>query len=242
MPSMCRFLSPSTWDWTALGTIAIAGFTLALYIVGTRQWRTMQRQLDEMVVEKRPWLEVIPELDRHIHFSTFLNRRHIHIPVTCKAANYGQSPARNVLCMTRIDSVPYVMDNKVMAENDARLKTLCSETAAFSAKNPEAGIPVFQNKNPISIFQVSENIDMKYFSLNDTIYMVQGCLDYTYAEGRHGQTTFRYLVGKFSLDKTLHGIPFINGEPTAENPELSRATWDASNVDFVKTDGGNYAK
>jgi len=135
------------------------------------------------------------------------------------------------------------MDNKARAENDSRLSTLCKDTTELSKNNTQSGIPIFQKLDPVPIFQSSENIDERYFSKESTIYMVQGCIDYTYSANEHGQTAFRYLVGKFGMDKTLHGIPFVKGNQVDnEDGNLHRAFLDAKSIDFVKTDGGNYVK
>lgn len=203
----------------------------------------MKGQLDEMVSDKRPWLGVIPEIYQRIDFSTWFDHHHTFMPIKCNIVNYGESPARNVFCRVRIDSVPYVMDNKIHDDNDARLSALCNDTTLFSKNNIQSGIPIFQKMNPVPIFSGAENIDGRYFAMESTIYIVQGCVDYTYSANEHGQTTFRYLVGKFGTDKTLHGIPFIKGSLVdGVDGNLRRAFLDAKNIDFVKTDGGNYAK
>jgi hypothetical protein len=189
----------------------------------------------------RPWLEVTPEIFK-IFFSMWYDQPHVHIPIKCNIVNYGASPAINVLCRTRIDSVP-PLSPKFWAESDSRLQTLCDDTNNDSNAHPQSGIPIFQRKEPVVINSGSENIDNRYFQMASTIYMVQGCVDYTYGAGKHGQTTFRYLMGKFRNDNILHGIPFIRGTEVENGPgHFSRYTMNPKDVDFVKTDGGNYAK
>lgn len=219
-----------------------------LLVSGALQWHQFilkSNPLDippSAALGERPWLEVTPEIFQGIHFSTFFDHPHVFIPIRCNIVNSGGSPARNVIFNIRIDSVPN-MDNKFWADSDARLDTLCKDTAEFSKKNPQSGIPIFNKMNPVHISQGAENIDERYFTMESTIYIVQGCVDYTYSADEHGQTTFRYLVGKFGADKTLHGIPFIKGQRKEGAPgNLHTAFLDVKKFDFVKTDGGNYAK
>lgn len=194
-------------------------------------------------LSERPWLDVTPEIFQGVHFSTFFDQRHVFIPIRCNIVNSGGSPARNVTCRIRIDSAPYVMDNQFRADVEARLDMLCKDTAEFATNNPRSGISIFNKTNPITISQGAESIDARYFTKESTIYIVQGCVDYTYANDEHGQTTFRYLVGKFGVDKTLHGIPFIVGSRVEGVPgNLHRAVLDAKNINLVRIDGGNYAR
>src|ERR1700730_7155268 len=56
---------PINWNWTALATCVIAGFTVLLYCVGINQWHTfqgqlaiMQGQMDVMKADQRPWIKI----------------------------------------------------------------------------------------------------------------------------------------------------------------------------------------
>ena len=48
-------------------------------VLTAEQISTMKNQLNQMVTDKRPWLEVVPQIDRSIIFSVFFEHHHIHI-------------------------------------------------------------------------------------------------------------------------------------------------------------------
>ena len=246
--------------WTAMLFLA----TAVLAIVAMAQWWALKStdehvaeqaktaveqlkiasgQLNEMEADQRPWIEVVPEINDKIIFSVFSNETHVHVPIKCGVTNFGRSPARNVICMTRIDSQAFVSSNETRATIDKRETDLCENARKISIAGKDAGIPVFQTKPNVAIHQISENIDKTYFTEMSTIYVVQGCVDYTYSADRHGRTAFRYLIGKFGDDHILHGIPFIRGNDNSAGPgHSSQADLSASAIDFIKTDGGNYAE
>jgi hypothetical protein len=88
-----------------------------------------------------------------------------------------------------------------------------------------------------------------------TLFAVVGCLEYTYADNRHGQTGFRMTIGR-AVDNQVAGIPFVEaspepyGEPIPESmfaagyprtpPNVAHI--DPKTLNFSPEDTGNYAQ
>ena len=91
--------NPINWNWTALSTCVIAGFTILIYCVGVNQWRTfqgqlavMQGQLDEMKADQRPWISNDIEAASDLTFDD--SGGILRFRYTLR--NIGRSPAFNV--------------------------------------------------------------------------------------------------------------------------------------------------
>ena len=231
------------WNWQAI-------FSLLLVIVGAlqirvylRQANIMDRQEADSIAQQRPWLQVVPAVGENLIESAWNGQYRVFFPVTIAVSNHGASPARNVVFRIRPDSAPYVFNNEFRAAIDQRLKSLCAELRADAIRTPDAGIPIFQTgDHPVTMRQGSDSIDDTYFhQTGSTSYVIQGCVDYTYADNSHGQTAFRYLLGKVGDDKTVHGIAFMNGSIEEEGDGLTRSKAPTQGMYFSESDGGNFA-
>ncbi len=91
--------NPINWNWTALATCVIAGFTILIYCVGRYQWHTfegqltaMQGQLNVMEADQRPWVR--PKVMKLAPF--VISGHKLSFGITLEFFNSGKSPAVNV--------------------------------------------------------------------------------------------------------------------------------------------------
>jgi hypothetical protein len=209
----------------------------------------MQGQLDAMEIDKRPWLKVSVTIAK-LQFTEWAGNKGIFASLAFDLKNYGESPAINIRNWTDIHPHP---GNDKRAELDTRQKDTCDGVRAQADQNPIGGIAIF----PTETDQIQSGTGT--FGLYETdapiIFSVLGCIDYTYAHTRHGQTGFRMILGRI-IKNRIESLPFVQGSPRPYEepipPELLASGYPASPPkvavvppsDFVfrPDEGGSYAK
>jgi hypothetical protein len=236
---------------TARATWAIAILTAATIGVALSQYVIFGRQLDVMENDKRPWIRVTLSLSKPVLLTEWSKQRGINVPLNFALKNYGQVPAININVSPSIIVHP---GNPRRAELDAPQKTTCEAARIESDKNPIGGIAIFPNEAESIESNIATNVREAFTAESPVLFAVLGCVDYTYGNGRHGQTGFRFVLGKGAEGQVL-GLPFIEGAPVqsydipedliksgypSDPPKI--AAIPASNVYFKPADSGNYAK
>jgi hypothetical protein len=231
-------------------TALVAIFTGLLFAVSGCQLNAIRGQLDAMETDKRPWLRVDVSVSKPIVFSEWSGTKEINVPLTFNLKNYGQAPAINVRVWPSISQHPGISRWK---ELDGPQKIACEEARTQADENTIGGFAIFPGEsNPdartIGIGNIYQTDDRILFS-------VFGCVDYTYGDGRHGQTGFRMRLGQV-INKRELGLAFIQGtvQPYDEpiSPELLAKGYPTTppkmgymqpgDVFFRPDEGGNYAK
>jgi hypothetical protein len=67
---------------------------------------------------------------------------------------------------------------------------------------PGASVVVSQGSEISGVYKGNEPI----------LFSILGCVDYTYADKKHGQTGFRTILGQVH-ENQIFGIPFVEGSP-----------------------------
>jgi hypothetical protein len=165
--------------------------------------------------------------------------------------NYGQEPAINVRAYFRVARHP---GNPRRDELLIGQKAICSDASSESDKNPIGGIAVFPTETGVIESGAGTNGGAIYKNGEATLFALLGCIDYTYANGRHGQTGFNFILGK-NVGGLVLGVPFVEGKPVdgydipegttkrgfpADPPKLARIP--IAELYFTAADSGNYAK
>ncbi|MGZ5871863.1 MAG: hypothetical protein ACXWKP_07115 [Bradyrhizobium sp.] len=189
-------------------------------------------------------------ITKPIVFSEWSGTKGINVPLTFNLKNYGQVPAINVRVYPLRLQHPGVSRGK---ELDSFQKNACAEARTLAEENPVGGLAIFPGElgtdaRIIGITNIYQTDDRILFS-------IFGCVDYTYGDGRHGQTGFRLRLGQ-DINKRELGLPFIQGivQPYDGpiSPELLAKGYPATppktgymqpgDVFFHSDEGGNCAK
>jgi hypothetical protein len=230
-----------------LSLVSVLAFVwLTLKTDSTAQNAVMMsgNQLKVMEDQGRPWIEANASLSDPVTFSHWGNGRTILVRLNLFIKNFGDIPAVNVHI-----SVP-----QIISYEDARRTTgifrhpqedSCSELTDSDDKNPIGGIAIFPSE--------TKTISVAAYSWPgfpdgkpDWFYVI-GCVDYTYRNGLHGQTGFRYRLS-YKTNNLLVGIPFVEGAPlknwdNAMGPAPLEAEMDSAGMFFSPDpDEGNYAR
>jgi hypothetical protein len=226
---------------TARATWMIAVLTVATIGVGFSQYIIFNRQLDIMADDKRPWLGVNISLSRPVTLSDWNGTRQIQVDLKFDIKNYGESPATNITIESPLVLHP---GNVRRAELDVPQEAACRKARSDADSNLIGGPPAFP-ANPITLEQ---SRGVPFPDQDTTLFAVLGCIDYTYALNRHGQTGFRMMLGMVKNNRVF-GIPFIEG-PIPEGlladgfpkdpPHV--ASIQPGDLYFEPADTGNYAK
>jgi hypothetical protein len=232
--------------WTAV--LASATILMAYFAYFTLD--AIRGQLDVMETDKRPWIRANVSLAAPVRFTDWNGFKGVSIQVKLSLKNYGTSPAINVRAPPRIVVHP---GNPRRSELDPIQKKICDDTAADADKNPVGGLAIFPTEEVTSGGWTS--ISGIYGTGERTLFSVLGCIVYTYADSRHGETGYRFLLGQ-DINGGVFGLPFKEGvlKPYHDppSPEMlasgfpaippKEATMSLDEVYFSQEDSGNYAK
>jgi hypothetical protein len=199
---------------TADATVAIAILTAVTIAVGISQYVIFGRQLDVMENDKRPWLSANVSLDRYVAITEWSESRGIDVPLKFALKNYGQVPAVNI----RINVMAWQHPgNPKRAEILPFQKRLCEQGVEAADKDPTGGIAIFPAETTIADANANVSGGEIYKDGEPTLWAIFGCVDYTYGNGKHGQTGFNFLLGK-AVDGQVFGIPFVEGKEWSGAP------------------------
>ncbi len=135
---------------------------------------------------------------------------------------------------------------------DTPERAQCIAARAAGDSNEIGGIAIFPGDSAEPEIGVS---GVEYTNDDPILMSIFGCIDYTYGNGRHGQTGFRMLLGKV-VNNQVYGLPFLDGGVPEKDynpsPELlasgyprdppTIAPMKTEDVYFKPDEGGNYAK
>jgi len=236
---------------TARATWIIAIWTFATFGVGISQYIIFSRQLTVMENDKRPWLNVQPDIQQFVDVTEWNESRGIRLPLKFSMKNYGQEPAINVRVYAKIVVHP---GNPRREELAIPQKEVCENGNIDSDKNPIGGIAIFPSET--GVIEVGNSVSGGALFKNGepVLFSILGCIIYTYGAGAHGQTGFRYLLGK-PQNGQVFGLPFVEGVPSEHYfpgeqllkggfpknpPKIARIS--IGELSFRPEDSGNYAK
>jgi hypothetical protein len=230
----------ATWS-TSWATWALVAPAFGAMVVAVLQLAATKN-------DKRPWLSVQVEVNQFAILTRWEKSRQIFLRLKFSIKNSGQEPAINVRVYPSLVVHPGNVRREELA---APQKKTCEEGSIDSDKNPIGGIAIFPNETGTielgSGASGFENGQPEVFSL-------LGCVIYSYGSGAHGQTGFRYMLGKVQ-DGKVWGVPFIEGpplEPYSPEEELSKSGFPKDppkvaripigELYFKPEDSGNYPK
>jgi hypothetical protein len=236
-----------------IATVVIAVATVVYAIYAGKQWHVMTDQLGymqkQLEITDRPWVGVDVAIKDKIMFSEWVTERNVNrqisVPLSFSLKNYGASPARNITIIARL--LPYP-GNAHARELDGPEDKLCAESRKQAKEQPIRGITIFPDDTKI------EESGTGYYVLNANekiLYSVLGCVDYTYADGQHGRTAFRMLLGGPFEHGQWSGLPYKLGNDDAltkkwKEPPPRVGTINVGTADTFEfspdPNGGNYAE
>ena len=200
---------------TALSTLAIAAFTIALTCVSTCQWHTTQQQLS---LEERPWLSAEVKILGPLTFDATGDGQML---VFIKITNSGHSPAAYVFDETRFIPMGVKRDQAdngkqwfATKEADRICETLKKQVENPFNRATRSGYTLFPNRSieriqPLQLHKSDIDEALAYsvpFQGNEkrVMPMIIGCIDYgfVFTPERH-QTQFCWDVGQIFKEQPL---------------------------------------
>lgn len=170
---------------------------------------TAKKQLE---ITDRPWVGVGLTIKQKIMFSDWNNQRGINVPLSFALKNYGASPARNVTIVSQIRPHP---GNAHARELDDPQKKMCIQARKQAIEKPINGVTIFPADTVIEDSGVGISGGEIYKTTDKILFSVFGCIDYTFADGQHGHTAFRMLLGGQPERGQWSGLPFQLGNDSA---------------------------
>ncbi len=233
-----------------LFTAAIVSATWASVYVTNGQWSAATKQLDVMKEQSRPWIRVDITFARPIMFTQWAGQKHVNMSFKFDIKNFGQIPAINIRIFTHVQQNP-TGDRKFVL--DADQSGVCRSAMETADRDKSGGVAAFPQEP--KIVENGGGTGGLYKTDDRIIFIINGCVDYTYGDGLHGQTGFRKMLGKVN-GNIVEGIGFPDVAPTPNwlppSPELLASGFppDHPLVGYVDTsdlwlhddDNGNYAK
>lgn len=203
------------------------------------QQKVMQGQLDTMIAQERPWISAAPRLELPLTRDLTPERTpDLEVPVTVELQNQGASPATNIIIYSML--VPITASHDAALLNVAQ-EELCARAERASDAANKVGIGLFpgEHKPGSGIATIEIAVEGAL-----PLFILQGCVEYTYSGGLHGQTAYRMYLGHFKAEtRRWEGFvwrtDFRRSAPDSGNLlEMKPAT-----LDFRETDdGGNWAR
>lgn len=207
-------------------------------IIANYQRVTMQGQLSSMNAGLRPWLAVVPKIEKPITFLDAFGQKTVHISVHYGLKVVGPTPARNVTVAQSISRHPGGASSALLNEP---LAQLCRDAERNAESNDIAGLTIFPSE--IKFLEGRARTSPVYQSDERILFSVQGCVDYTYGEASHGKAAFRMVLGKIGA-QFWEGLQFKRSESLADRSSVeSSAILEKSGFDFKEDpSGGNYVQ
>jgi hypothetical protein len=197
--------------WTALLFIATIGNAIILKRTDDKigeQANISGRQLTVMENDKRPWLNANISLDKHIDITEWGGSRGVRVPLKFAMKNYGQVPAVNI--RVNVMAWPHP-GNPRRAEILPIQKRVCEQGIEDANKDPTGGFAIFPSEATVVDANANVSGSEIYKDGAPTLWAIFGCVDYTYGDGKHGQTGFNFLLGR-DIDGQVFGVPFVEGK------------------------------
>ena len=209
--------------------LALATFLVAL---------ESHQQLTVMQIDQRPWVSVTPVAK--VTLADWNGDKSIDVHLSFTLHNYGRLPAQELRIEPMITQRP---DNAHLDDLDKPQDDLCS-TAMRAPISQRLSTTVFPGRDATAETAIS--VGRQYLYVNSVLYEVYGCIDYIYSDGAHGQTLFRYMLGKIDHREGIWmGLPFKMGSRIVKTPygSIRLASLHKNEYDFgIDQSGGNYVR
>jgi hypothetical protein len=219
-----------------LAAVVAVGAIVAAWISSSEQLHNMQGQLDVMVAQQRPWLQVTPRLDGPLRTILTLGQKPevFSASLAFDAKNTGLTPATKIVFSSTVVVEPEGTDMKKRDEAQEQACKQANEQANGSGKVRES---LFPNEAKILHTGFSGRIaEGESFP-----YVLEGCVDYTYAGNQHGQTGYRMTLGR--IDTLWRGFKFDWNEEQPIGNGMVLLSMKTDTLQFRLTDdGGNWAR
>ncbi|MGB6483184.1 MAG: hypothetical protein WBE86_06825 [Candidatus Acidiferrales bacterium] len=215
---------------TANATVCMAIFTIVLAVVSGGTLCILNRQLNVMAADQRPWLQVKSAEIGFLKFDTDIVNFNLKIILK----NTGRTPATGI----EIQPSFLAATEETFRSENAIEQADCAEAGKKNYATRETGLTVFpDDTEPVSTVPTMRIVDIPIGPLRDgrrgAAFVVLGCFDYFISSdhSERGQTGFRFIVaGK---------------RPTPDIPNIIYATpgiLGPSDLLIAKDLYGNYAK
>jgi hypothetical protein len=193
-------------NWTAI--LAVSGVFAAIFAAFTLN--AIRGQLDVMEKERRPWISANVSLVDPVIFTEWNNSKGINVQLKFILKNHGDSPAINVRIWPQIMEHP---GNPNRNELDGAQNKICQDTNAQANADPIGGFAIFPNDE---ITREGPNIGISGQMLFNKrqLFAILGCINYTYAGNRRGETGYRFLLGQ-EVGHFILGVAFQDPTWTA---------------------------
>ncbi len=202
--------------WIELGLAgAIMIATAINVIVAYYQWSAANGQLNVMREQARAWVRADISLDGPVVFTEWANDRFINVRLKFELKNFGSVPAVNTRIMTAI--VPFGGADR-QERLDRAQADMCKVARQSADGNKIGGTTAFPTEP--KVVKSGSGSGGLYRTGNPGALAVLGCIDYTYADDKHGQTGFRKILGRVDNNLVV-GIPFVRGQPRADQEPIS---------------------
>jgi len=219
-----------------LAAVVAIGAIVAAWISSSDQLHNMQGQLNVMVAQQRPWLQVTPRLDGPLRTILTLGKKPevFSVSLAFDAKNTGLTPATKIVFSS---TVVVEGDGTDMKARDEAQDEVCKWAAEQAKSTGKVGESLFPNETKVLHTGFSGRI-----AEGDAFpYVLEGCVDYTYAGNQHGQTGYRMLLGR--TDTLWKGFKFDWNEEDPLGNGMVLLTMKADSLQFRLTDdGGNWAR
>ena len=156
-------------------------------------------------------MTAVLSLDQPVAFRSVTDQKNMTVPLRVSFTNHGASPVTNVQV-----AVHLIADGgrtkMALAQLHAAQEEDCVEARRDADEHGPFGISVAPGdiqSSHVSLFITGRD--------SPTIYLVQGCADYSDQSSRHGRIVFRWRLGKMH-NGVLVGIPFLGGATSASLP------------------------
>jgi hypothetical protein len=220
-----------------LVTLALVIVNIGYIIVSAGQLGIMKGQLGTMQVDQRPWVSATPAIDE-VLMADWNRQKSVSVKLKFSLHNYGRLPAQDFNFNWMIAPWP---GNAHHGNLDDPQEKLCADAQRATTTRRQKTTTVFPDRDTT----VEDNLTVggQFVGVTEVIYSIYGCIDYTYSSGQHGQTLFRYTLGKVEHDIWV-GLPFKHGPRIANAPVgLTMATVPRKDYYFeVDPDGGNFVR
>ncbi len=209
--------------WLVAATVAsVATAVLTLWV--------LHNQLSAMQSEQRPWVRVSVNPTKLI-LTIWKEEQFINLNYDIAVKDFGRIPARNInpaaiLAIRTSDARAH--------ELDLLQRQMCAQAEDTAKRDPIGRITIFPEDPDIVSSGSGSPWEPSYF------YLV-GCIDFTYGDGLHGKTAFRYILGTVK-DSLFASIPFPKNSGVAD--QGGAVYWDIplTSVTFKRDDIGNYVE
>lgn len=232
-------------DWAGMALIIpLATISYFQFTNSRQQAPLVAVQIHQMKVDKRPWISDLVTAPGSIKFIDWMKQKSILLGFRQELNNYGRSPADNVQVALTVVKSPGI-------ERMEKLKTVQEDIC--NRARATARMTILPGKSDCAATAIEAAYPTE--ASEAVLFEVVGCAVYDFAETEHGETGFRFKLGRMNGGK-IDGLSFIEGPPqpykapirpellaTANStPPPNVGVLEYKDVIFIPDEKGNYAK